>query len=300
MIKYFIWVFFTSKRKRERDTDILAWMLDRSVVERELSVKLLIYIPISGHELWVGTERIRFQIQGVKMSFLWEVSGLGLRDRLQSLVIQEVLSVEPLLFFMKGASWGGSVIWAGCLMHPPRSGESGVKYQGETLGRLRTHWCLLGLFQYCILGSEAGSARGFILLTASFSFPLFPSACLFDLWGFLCVTVLSSPYTIKCLESVVVAIWLIMSLHLAIQWLPGELDLSDCECKVWSIHLLPSALHVWGWGAEVVGGMAALWRKVWGCFLEVGLSSAWEKQNLCYTLLLRLLNTIIDTNNSIV
>lgn len=51
MIKYFIWVFFTSKRKRERDTDILAWMLDRSVVERELSVKLLIYIPISGHEL---------------------------------------------------------------------------------------------------------------------------------------------------------------------------------------------------------------------------------------------------------
>ena len=74
-------------------------------LKRELSwnVKLSIYWSIFvptlsyGHEIEV-TKRMRLQIQGAEMGFLWRVAGLSLRDRMRSLGIQGELGVGPLLF----------------------------------------------------------------------------------------------------------------------------------------------------------------------------------------------------------
>jgi len=79
------------------------------VVKKELSqkAKLLIYRSIYvptltyGHKLWVVTERTRLWIQAAEMGFLRKVSGLSLRDRVRSSVIQEGLGVEPLLLRIK-------------------------------------------------------------------------------------------------------------------------------------------------------------------------------------------------------
>lgn len=62
------------------------------MVKRELNLKAnlsiywLIYVPTLsyGHKLWVVTERMRSQIQAPEMSFLCNVTGLALRDRVVS------------------------------------------------------------------------------------------------------------------------------------------------------------------------------------------------------------------------
>lgn len=74
-------------------------------MKKELSqkVKLLLYQSVNiGLELWAVTERTRFWIQAVEMSFLCRLSGLSLRDR----VIQEGLRVEPLLLRVQVAQSG--------------------------------------------------------------------------------------------------------------------------------------------------------------------------------------------------
>lgn len=71
--------------------------LYRSVmVNRDLSQKAsysLIYISalICGHKLWSETKKIRSQRQAAEMGFLCRVFWLSLRDRMNSLVIQEEL-----------------------------------------------------------------------------------------------------------------------------------------------------------------------------------------------------------------
>ncbi len=75
------------------------------VVKRELSwkVKLSVYrstyiLTLTyGHELWVMTERTRSRIQAAKISFLFRVAGLSLKDRVRGSDIPKELRVEPLL-----------------------------------------------------------------------------------------------------------------------------------------------------------------------------------------------------------
>ncbi len=88
-----------------------------------------------GHELWLVTERMRSQLQAVKMSFHCRVAGLSLRERVRSPDIQRELGTEPLIFGLKEASWGGSGIWLGRLQgaifwrfskHAKLGGDPGV------------------------------------------------------------------------------------------------------------------------------------------------------------------------------
>ena len=85
-------------------------MLKRPVVvKRELSHKAKlsmyrsIYVPTLTyiHELWVGTKRMRSQIQAVEMIFLRGVAGLRFRDRVRSSGIWERLRVELLLHYIQ-------------------------------------------------------------------------------------------------------------------------------------------------------------------------------------------------------
>jgi len=67
------------------------------VGKRELGqkAKLLIYwsifVPKLSHEIWVMTETFRSWIQTAKMSFLWRVAWLSLRDRVRSSCIPREL-----------------------------------------------------------------------------------------------------------------------------------------------------------------------------------------------------------------
>lgn len=46
--------------------------------------------------MWLVSERMKLQIQAVKMSYFHRVSGVTLKDRSMSSVIQEGLRLEPL------------------------------------------------------------------------------------------------------------------------------------------------------------------------------------------------------------
>jgi len=52
----------------------------------ELSVFKSVFVPIltCGHESWVTTERILFQVQVAEMGFLRRVHGVTLRDKVRS------------------------------------------------------------------------------------------------------------------------------------------------------------------------------------------------------------------------
>ena len=119
------------------------------VVKKELSQKAKlsiywsIYVPILtyGHELWVVTERTRSRIQATEMGFLRRVSGLSLRDRVRSSVIQEGLGVEPLLLRIKRSQ----MRWLGHLVRMPPGRLPGEVFRARPTGRRpwgrpRTRW----------------------------------------------------------------------------------------------------------------------------------------------------------------
>ena len=120
-----------------------------SVVKKELSQKAKlsiyrsIYVPTLtyGHELWVVTKRTRSRIQAAEMGFLRRVSGLSLRDRVRSSVIQEGLGVEPLLLRIERSQ----MRWLGHLVRMPLGHLPGDVFRAHPIGRRprgrpRTRW----------------------------------------------------------------------------------------------------------------------------------------------------------------
>lgn len=55
---------------------------------KALDLQVTFLTLICGHELWIGTKRIRWWIQAAKMSFLCQ-AGLSLKDRVESLDFSE-------------------------------------------------------------------------------------------------------------------------------------------------------------------------------------------------------------------
>ena len=100
----YLGVLFTSERKGKTEKEIsrrigaagaVLQSLNRTVVKKKelsrkakLSVFRAIFVPTLtyGHEVWVMTERIRLQLQAVKMSFLRWVAGNSLGERVRSSV----------------------------------------------------------------------------------------------------------------------------------------------------------------------------------------------------------------------
>ena len=91
-------ILFASDGRREQETDrwigaasaVVQTLYRSSVGKTELSQKARlsvyrsIFVPTLtyGHELWVVTEKMRFQIQVVEMGFLHRVARVSLRDTL--------------------------------------------------------------------------------------------------------------------------------------------------------------------------------------------------------------------------
>lgn len=108
--------------------------------KEELSIYQLIYIStlIYGNKLWVVTRRTRFQIEVVKMSFLYRVSGFFHRDIVRSSVIWEELGIEPLLLHIKKSQ----LMWLGHVVRMPPGRLPGEVFRARRRprGRPRRHW----------------------------------------------------------------------------------------------------------------------------------------------------------------
>ncbi|KAK3573272.1 hypothetical protein QTP86_019232 [Hemibagrus guttatus] len=153
----YLGVLFTSEGRMDREIDrrmgaaaaVMRSMYRSVVVKKELSRKAKlsiyqsIYVPTLtyGHELWVMTERVRFQIQAAEMSFLHRMAGRSLRDRVRSPVTREELGVEPLLLHIKR----GQLRWLGHLFWMPPGRVPGEVFRAcptgkRPRGRPRTRW----------------------------------------------------------------------------------------------------------------------------------------------------------------
>ena len=89
------------------------------VLKRELNTRAKlfvfksVFVPILtyGHECWVMSERVRFQVQAAEMGFLRKVRGLSLLDKVKSTDIRQSLNIEPLLLHKEQSQlrWYGHV-----------------------------------------------------------------------------------------------------------------------------------------------------------------------------------------------
>ena len=108
-----------------------------------------VYVPtLTGHEVWVVTERMRSQIQVAKMSFLQRQSGLSLSDRVRSLDIRGELRLELLLLRIERSQlrWFGHLIRMppGCLLVEVfEASPTGRRPRGRPRTRWRDYISLL-------------------------------------------------------------------------------------------------------------------------------------------------------------